>query len=269
MRDGHSAPSVLVGYDGSRASSRAAVWAVDEAVSRDIPLRLVYVIDPADRPGAGVDDRLACARAALSNGQRMLEATEKPIKIDTEIAHGRPMAALVEASRWAMLVCVGSLGITHACCRNEGSVASALAGTARCPVAVIGPSAGGQAGETGWIVVEVDESPDNDAVLRWAFEEARLRAAPLRAVASWRAEVPDDVDGESRLARAQLNRRIASWLRLYPDVHVESLAVRGGVTQYLATNAKSVQLVVTGPRGGLNVGTHAECSMLIVHRSHL
>ena len=35
-------PAVVVGIDGSRSAVGAALWAVDEAVSRDIPLRLVY-----------------------------------------------------------------------------------------------------------------------------------------------------------------------------------------------------------------------------------
>ena len=45
-----SAPSVVVGIDGSRTALDAALWAVDEAVSRDIPLRLVYAIDPDSTP---------------------------------------------------------------------------------------------------------------------------------------------------------------------------------------------------------------------------
>ena len=51
MRD-HFSPSrsVVVGIDGSRSALDAALWAVDEAVSRDIPLRLVYAIDPAIAP---------------------------------------------------------------------------------------------------------------------------------------------------------------------------------------------------------------------------
>ena len=40
--------SVVVGIDGSRSGIVAALWAVDEAVSRDIPLRLVYAIEPSD-----------------------------------------------------------------------------------------------------------------------------------------------------------------------------------------------------------------------------
>jgi nucleotide-binding universal stress UspA family protein len=41
-------PAVVVGIDGSRNALTAALWAVDEAVERDIPLRLVYAIDPRD-----------------------------------------------------------------------------------------------------------------------------------------------------------------------------------------------------------------------------
>lgn len=38
-------PTVVVGVDGSRAGVRAAVWAIDEATSRDIPLHLLAVTD--------------------------------------------------------------------------------------------------------------------------------------------------------------------------------------------------------------------------------
>lgn len=36
---------IVVGIDGSTAALKAAEWAVDEAVSRDIPLRLIHVTD--------------------------------------------------------------------------------------------------------------------------------------------------------------------------------------------------------------------------------
>lgn len=34
---------VVVGIDGSRAALDAALWAIDEAIDRDVPLRLVHV----------------------------------------------------------------------------------------------------------------------------------------------------------------------------------------------------------------------------------
>ena len=35
---------IVVGIDGSQAATQAAEWAVDEAVNREVPLRLVEVI---------------------------------------------------------------------------------------------------------------------------------------------------------------------------------------------------------------------------------
>ena len=267
MIDLPPAPSVVVGIDGSRAAVDAAIWAIDEAVSRDIPLRLVYVIEPADLAAAESDHaQFACARAALYDAQRSVEATGEPVKIETEILSGKPLAELARQSRSAAMVCVGSIGTKHAL-QGTGSVAAALPGLAQCPVAVIRPVQRRTANTgVGSIVVEVD----NGVALRYAFDEARLRGAPLRAVASWRAEVPDDIADGNRLAQAQLNRRLARWTRLYPDVAVESVVVRGSVCEYLARNAASVEIFVTrGGRCDLNSPGHVECSVLAMRGNHL
>ena len=69
-----SSPSspVIVGIDGSTAALRAALWAVDEAVSRDTPLRLVHVV-PAS--GHDLDEALADARDVLHKAWTEVEAT--------------------------------------------------------------------------------------------------------------------------------------------------------------------------------------------------
>ena len=44
----HGAGAIVVGIDGSKAAVTAAEWALDEAMSRTSPLRLVYVISADD-----------------------------------------------------------------------------------------------------------------------------------------------------------------------------------------------------------------------------
>ncbi len=267
MRERDSTPSVVVGVDGSKAAINATQWAVDEAVSRDVPLRLVYIIEPPHPSGTGVHQgRRSAARAALSDAQRAAEATGKPVKIETEILHGKPLTKLMEEARSAAMVCVGSIGLNHAC-RGGGSIAAALAASALCPVAVIRRPTGRLAiPKVSRVVAEVD----NGVVLRHAFEEARLRGAPLQAIAVSRGGGQDDADAK-HLAQAQLSRRIARWTRLYPDVEVESAIVRGSVDRYLAANEEPDQLLVTDSHscydlcGAYNAGR----SVLAIRSSNL
>src|SRR5690349_2685431 len=99
MSAGYPSPSVVVGIDGSRAATHAALWAVDEAVARDIPLRLVHIVDPLAAPPAGTQgDEQSVARAALYAAYRAVHATGKPVKIETEILWGRALAKLMAES---------------------------------------------------------------------------------------------------------------------------------------------------------------------------
>lgn len=97
MRDQPTAAAVVVGIDGSRTAVQAALWAVDEAISRDIVLRLLYVIDPGDCTGIGPDDgarQLATAQIAVRHAVMAVEAADKAVNVDGEITHGRPIATL-------------------------------------------------------------------------------------------------------------------------------------------------------------------------------
>lgn len=268
MRELSPASSVIVGVDGSRPAIQAALWAVPEAVSRDIPLRLVYVVDAVGLASPGAEGaHLAAARSALEGTQRTVQAIGKPVKIETEVLWGTPVTKLSEQSRSAAMICVGSMGIKHAC-YGEGSVARALPGLARCPVAVVHQPARSPSPETETIVVDAE----NDLVLQHAFEEAKLRRAPLRAIALWHAEIPEDLAYGNRLARAQLDRRITHLRRMYPDVVVESAAIHGDLCTYLAELGQSVQLLVTGVKGQrdhLGTPQRVECNVLTVHGNHL
>lgn len=248
-----SSPAVVVGIDGSRSAVGAALWAVDEAVSRDIPLRLVCAIDPSDHPNAHTEDAaraLATAEIAVRHAYTAVESTDKPVKIEIEILQKNPTRALIESSRWAALLCVGSAGLKQSSHGRIGSTAAALATASHCPVAVVHGFDSHRAHQ-GWVVAELDEFSTLDGVLLRALDEARLRGLPLRVLTTWQSRYTDihasnAVADGNRLARARLDRRLDQWRKRYPDLDVEAVAVRGSTLNYFAEEAGSIKLLVIG-----------------------
>ena len=101
-----------------------------------------------------------------------------------------------------------------------------------------------------------------------------MRGVPLRVISAHLAEAHDpgnDLDSENRLAQTQLNRRLARWTRLYPDVRVEPTVIHETVARYLERHADSGQVFVTDAHAARDVcGAHsAGCSMLTVRCGNL
>lgn len=282
MADGFTPPAVVVGVDGSRAATRAALWAIDEAVSRDMPLRLITAV------GTEGTDRFAATAAARSVADSV-RAADPAVRVDIDVVAGTPVDALVEASRTAAMVCVGAVGIHHFDHDRVGSTAAALAAGAHCPVAIVrGPVRGTVRGPVrpapdrpGWVVAALDPTPDSAAVLQFAVGEARLRAAPLRVLGAWQSHGPDATPAPegSSLVHAQLDRRLAQWRHRYPDLDVAPVTVHGTLLGYLAGNAAAVQLVVVGSGNAQAVGEllgpagltglDGDCSVVVVDPQRL
>jgi nucleotide-binding universal stress UspA family protein len=199
-------PAVVVGIDGSGWALNAALWATDEAVSRDVPLRLIYVVEPrtCDRFDAQEAARdLARADIAIREALVAVESAEKPVKIDWEVVHGDPAVVLSNASRSADMVCIGVLGITHAIGDERlGSTAAALSASAGCPVAVIGNDCGPYSA-VGRIVADLDGTPDSAHVLDMASSEAQLRRAPLTIVDTSQPAIASDGGSDPNLVDHQ------------------------------------------------------------------
>jgi nucleotide-binding universal stress UspA family protein len=244
---------VVVGIDGSRNGLTAALWAVGEAVERDIPLRLVYAIEPNDVALTADESarELAVAETAVRMAFTAVESTNKQVKIEAEILQGRPTDMLLEAGRGAEMICVGPIGIKNAAARRMGSTAAALASRAHCPIAIVrGYDA---SAEPRSIVVEVDSSPDSDAVLDLGIKEALLRNAPLVVLSAWQSGSSDVHDTDSfaernRLVKADLTRRLERVTRLHSELDITPTAVHGTLLDYLSRHARTIQLVVVGRR---------------------
>ena len=108
----------------------------------------------------------------------------------------------------------------------------------------------------GPVVVGIDGTPRSEAALKFAFEEASARQAPLVAVHTWSDALNDpylapmiDWDVVETEEELQLAERLAGWGEKYPDVPVERLVTRGRAASVLLDRSKGAQLVVVGSRG--------------------
>lgn len=233
MTQPEGAKSVVVGIDGSQAALDAATWALDEAVSRGVPLRLVHVSAAKHACGPPAEDRpwdVERAESALYRAEMTIHDMGRPVEIETAIVRGRADCVLIDESRRAAMVCVGSEGKGPCARMPLGSTAAALAQHAHCPVAIV--RAGGAAQtDSGWIAAVQNDDPDNDAVVHRAMEEGRLRRAPVLLI----------------------DRRVDSWVRRYPDVHVQTVAARQGGTRRDENRSGSIQLAVVGSADAENV----------------
>ncbi len=267
MNQPQATARIVVGIDGSQAAINAAKWAIAEAISRNVPLRLIHAIpdQPADATG---DDSMefGYAQASLRDADAALQATGQPVKVECDIVRGSPEGILVDESRRAALVCVGSVGIGRIARKILGSTADAVARKGQCPVAIVRSS--GRKSDPGWVAVVVDDSPANDAVLEHGFREARLRRAPILALGVWRW-------GLGEIPYRQLEQRLGPWVSRYPEVHVMPAAARRGPAEFLAHTEESVQLTVVGNEDadkvarmvgstGPNLSGYAGCSVLVV-----
>jgi nucleotide-binding universal stress UspA family protein len=144
VRQGQAATSgpVVVGVDGSESSLRALGFAVERAAQRDVPLRLlrVWAPPPGERwvdPGSAPEETEAAERAAAEESLAPWRRTFPDVPAEIQVAPGNPAALLVEASRVAQLVVVGSRGRGGLRGMLLGSVSQQLIHHASCPVAVV------------------------------------------------------------------------------------------------------------------------------------
>lgn len=135
-------------------------------------------------------------------------------------------------------------------------------------------------------VVGIDGSPQSEAALRFALEEARLRGLSLRVVCAWDASAGSylgeaftpTADGflEAEHHAEEVLRTALERLAPDADIPVEALAVEGHPATVLVEQARDAELLVVGSRGrsaatSLLLGSvsqslahHAPCPLVIV-----
>ena len=206
------AKSVVVGVNGSQAAVNAAKWAIDEALSRQVPLRLVDAIPRAETRSASPRSEWEMERGemALSRAECAVRSEGKPVEVERAILAGDPAQVLVDESQDVALVCVGTARRGWASDGLVGSTAPALVAHARCPVAIIRSDPDGSPTELGVIAVVLNDEPDNDEVVHLAMEDStaspRYGAADRSATGQLGPPLSGCTgpDGRRRLRRGRL-----------------------------------------------------------------
>jgi nucleotide-binding universal stress UspA family protein len=260
---GHS--GVLVGVDGSPAAKYAVDWAARDAAMRNIRLTLVHAARPIGPTLPPLPAPMAFAQWQVWRGQSILdEAVEiarrstpdgGPAEIETEVLFSPVVPTLVDLSKEAQMVVVGSRGRGSFARSLLGSVSSSLIRHAHCPVAVIhdeDPLMPHPAEAP--VLVGIDGSPVSELATAIAFQEASWRGVELVALHVWSdVEVNDfppiDWPAMKPAAEEILAERLAGWQERYPDVSVRRVVECDHPTYHLMRHSESAQLVVVGSHG--------------------
>lgn len=289
---------ILVGVDGSAPSLHALDWATEEAAKLGWSLHLVCSYSLPSFTAASLDGGYAAMDdSAIQQGAQAVldEAAVRVgdrVPVTTTLATGDAAAVLVELSKEAGMVVVGTRGRGGFADRLLGTVSSALPAHAHCPTVVVPLRLRGESDEIPpvepirKIVVGLDGSPPSEAALHAAIVQAQVWDAELTAVAAvpvssgpgLLAWLPSTVDHEAVLADVSegLDVVVDRALQDYPGMTVKRYALDGVGASLLTEFSTAVDLIVVGSRGrggfaGLLLGStsqavlhHAVCPVMVV-----
>jgi nucleotide-binding universal stress UspA family protein len=266
---------VVVGVDGSAASYAAVRWAAHEAALRRFDVKLLYIVAPTpmsstEAPNDTITQAQEVeARRVLDHARRIVDEwkSEARPRIRVEVRYAGIVETLVDASRTAQMIVVGTRGLGEFGWHMLGSVSSGLLHHAHCPVAIIHDpdTAGRKIRDDAPVLVGIDGSPASEAATAMAFAEASRRRVPLVALHAWSDVGVFPILGmDWQVYRDDgdevLGERLAGWQEAYPDVQIHRKLVCDVPARWLVDESEHAQLVVLGSRGrggfdGLHLGS--------------
>jgi len=138
---------ITVGIDGSHDAHRALEWAMSEAAVRHVPLTVVTVHEVAVSGWTGQPIIFPADQADLEKARQAAEETvakaagqlgeSQPASVTVRAVNGFPAQELIEASRDADLLVVGSRGGGGFARLMLGSISQKVVHHAHCPVVVV------------------------------------------------------------------------------------------------------------------------------------
>lgn len=274
--------SIVVGVDGSEHAARALDWATRQASLEHRPLALVHAFHPVARTTLGAlelegVDRYEllrklrhAARIALDEAIDRVRELEPGITVRAHLVDADARQALVEASRTAHLLVVGSRGRGALVGLLLGSVSVAVSQLSDCAVVVCRPRDGDPV--THGVLVGADGTPESAPVIDFAFRQASLRSVPVTVMHCFWEIVGDQGAGPVGVPTDKqllLAESVAGFSEAYPDVEVRVQLSRGLVDQVLAQAAPASDLLVVGRRhkGAVARVLHTSMAAAVLERA--
>lgn len=258
--------AVVAGIDWSDAGRAAVEQAADLARARHLPLRLVHALEPAVYPVRPVVGRVAdvelmlrkSAERLLDEAVDVLQVARPDVTVATRLAHGSAVEVLVEESRTADMLVLGSRGAGLLADLLVGSTTLHVASLAECPVVAV-PAREDRGGDRHGVVVGVDGSETSREAVGFALRTASALGEAVLALHSWTgparlgAGEMLPVVYQSALVEHEEQRltaeALAGWSGQFPDVAVRQRVVRDHPVRALVEAAEDARLLVVGTRG--------------------
>jgi nucleotide-binding universal stress UspA family protein len=135
-------PIIVVGVDGSEAATNALEFAIEEARLRHATLHVTYAYPVIERPVSGSTGRDYYEQVEVDAKafiQSLMDAAPSTDGVEVEWlgVPGNPAEVLIEASREATILVVGSRGVGGFMGLMMGSVSNQCVHHSHCPVLVV------------------------------------------------------------------------------------------------------------------------------------
>jgi nucleotide-binding universal stress UspA family protein len=259
---------LIVGIDGSPESEAAMTWALEQAARRELDVELVYALAvPVVSDAYGmvmtrpdIDELTDYSQKLLDAALASAKAKAPDLEVSARLASGPPAAVLLEASKHADALVVGTRGLGAISGKLLGSVSVRLAGKSVCPAYIVPPEWEEHRRPDAPVLVGVDGSEHSDAALHLALEEARCRGVGLTVLCAYHvpwlarpiepAAIAEFEESERWLAEktiAESLERVKG--HAFSDVPIEQVTVKALPADALVEASKDAVLTVVGSRG--------------------
>lgn len=144
-----SSDSIVIGHDGSGHADQAVAVALDlaEQLRAPVVLARAWSIDTAPRPAnwefgyvSSIEDYAEAVRTELVEAVMAEVAKHPDVKVEYRAIYASPLKSLIDASRGARMLVVGSRGRGGLSGMLLGSVSEQCVRHAKCPVLVVRPN---------------------------------------------------------------------------------------------------------------------------------